>query len=166
MSSQVLLPDGMPNEYAEIGNGTSFAAPLIAGAAVDMRDWWLQHGASLGYGTGFINDPGFTYVQLLMMGDRQRENGSRAVTGYDSLFGNGRFRSRIFSTAGMDDPWNVKVSAFYVNHRQTHTFHVWGGQALPVGVDRMVVTMWWPEPNYSNGADITMTVRSTGSGAR
>jgi len=162
VASQVFLPNGMPNTYAGIGHGTSFAAPLIAGAAVDMRDWWLLNGpGSFGYGTGFMNDPGFTYVQLLLMGDRQLENGTRTDTGFDGLFGNGRFRARVFNTAGMDDPWKAQVSAFYITQGQTSTFHINGGLAVTSGVDRLVVAMWWPESNYPGGADIVMAVRQT-----
>jgi len=169
VGAQTLLPNALPNLYANIGDGTSFAAPLVAGAAVDLRDWWLLNGPTYlgyGYGTGFMNDPGFTYVQLLLMGDRQLENGGRADEGFDSLFGNGRFRARMFNTAGMDDPWGAQVSAFYITHNQTTTFNVLGAQALPAQADRLVVSMWWPESNYPSGADITMQVRTTcGAGA-
>jgi hypothetical protein len=162
VASQMLLPDHMPNLYTNIGNGTSFAAPLIAGAAVDMRDWWLLNGpGSFGYGTGFMNDPGFTYVQLLLMGDRVLENGTRTKTGFDGLFGNGRFRARKFDTSGMDDPWKAQVSAFYISEGAISTFHINGGLALAAGVDRLVAAIWWPESNYPGGADITMAVRQT-----
>jgi len=153
-----------------MGVGTSFAQPLIAGAAVDIRHWWLVNGSTLGYyGTGFINDPGFTISQILLMGDREASVGSSpTTTGFDPIYGNGRFRARMFESAGthstaigMDPPWGARVSAFYVNEGSTYNFYINGGMALPADATRLTVALFWPEENLAGGGDITMTVRAT-----
>lgn len=79
---------GVPG-WATSGPGTSFAAPLIAGAAVDLRDWWLGHLMPT-FTASFVNNVGFLYTSLDLMGDRMTEWGSPALTGRDSLYGSGR----------------------------------------------------------------------------
>ena len=58
---------------------------------------------------------GFMIAHMLLMGDRMSESGTALTTGFDSLYGNGRFRARVFDAAGMDDPWAMSESHFYVN---------------------------------------------------
>jgi hypothetical protein len=151
-------PDGT---YASECCGTSFAAPTVLGAFADFRDWYL----STGVFAGFVNHPPNSMVAMLTMADRQREVGAAATAGYDNLWGAGRFRARMFTDAGMDAPWGWTLGSIMVSNGATSNWTLNGGAALPAGTDRLVVAIYWPEPNQAsggaNGADITVDVVST-----
>jgi hypothetical protein len=147
--------------YASECCGTSFAAPSVLGSFADFRDWYL----STGVFEGFVNHPPNSMVALLAMADRQRETGAAATSGYDSLWGAGRFRARMFTDAGMDAPWGWTLGSIMVNNGGISNWTLNGGAAIPAGADRLVVTIYWPEPNQASGgasgADIVVDLVST-----
>lgn len=100
---------------------------------------------------------------MLLMGDRESESGAALTSGFDSLFGAGRLRMRIFNSAGMDSPWGWGTGTLSVGVGM-HTVLLNEGAALPTGVDRLRVVMWWPEPGLDDpstmGADITMYIQN------
>jgi len=77
---------------------TSFAAPVVAGAAAN-----LKHHLLATQGAAFANDVGNLYSQMLLMGDGQLTDGGKASasTPYDDRWGAGRLRMRMWTEAGM-----------------------------------------------------------------
>lgn len=157
---RALVPQ--PNgTYATECCGTSLAAPSVLGAFADFRDWYL----STGVFSGFANHPPNSMVAMLAMADRQRESGAIASSGYDNLWGAGRFRARMFTDAGMDAPWGWTLGSIMANNGQVSTWPLNGGAALPAAADRLVVTVYWPEPHQASGgaggSDIVVDLVST-----
>lgn len=169
VGAQVYQPYGMPDTYALTGEGTSFAQPLIAGAAADMRDWWRQNYSGFpGWYSSQLEEPGFYIVQLLLMGDRASASLPYPLPyQLDQSFGAGRFRARVWENpsyggnVGMDPPWKMEYERFAIGNAGTVSFDVNDGVALPSEVDRLYVAMFWPEEDQVNGADIVLHVRRT-----
>ncbi len=71
-------------------SGTSIAAPHVAGAAIDLKDWALSNGQT------WINSAGRLHTMMLGMTDRD-VNGTRLTSGADDRWGLGKLRMRQFS---------------------------------------------------------------------
>jgi len=112
------------------------------------------------YTANFVNNVGFLYTNLDLMGDRITESGSAALTGRDSLYGSGRFRARAFESAYMDDPFGFEAYQLTISTTGTTSINVNGGVALPSQVDRLVAVLWWPESDLVAGPDIVLEVSS------
>jgi hypothetical protein len=82
------------------GWGTSFAAPLVAGAAANYKDFLIQR-----FGTTMANNVGHLYAQMLLMSDLPTTK--RAL---DDKWGVGRLRMRLWDANGeaMDAPWRMR----------------------------------------------------------
>ena len=145
--------------YVCVG-GNSFAAPTIAAGAAVLRDWWIAQ-LSPPY---IYNDPARIQAVLLLMGDRNTEQGGPATEGFDELWGNGRFRMRKFDDPGMDQPWAWGSGLAWVYDGQTATVPLNYGNPADWAVDQLKAVMWWAEPNLENngedGADIVFTVKN------
>lgn len=94
-------------------NGTSAAAPLVAGAAAIVKDWMLTKGIT------WINNPGRLHTMMLAMGDRHRASWGASSTWQssyrtDKLYGLGRLRLRLFENGQGLGPWGhyMKTKSF------------------------------------------------------
>jgi hypothetical protein len=148
------------------GCGTSSAAPAFAGGALDFKDSWLRADPTH---TWLANSTGRLFATLLLMNDRQPMLPS-ATSGFHKIWGGGRMRMRQFTPAGMDAPFQFGSFATTLQAVGTNVlFSVNGGAPLAPAVDRLIVTLWWPEPNQANSganaADIILTVRTTCGGS-
>src|SRR5262249_42200628 len=113
---------------------------------------WLASGTQ----SSGVNNLGRNIAALLLMGDHQDQNNIPMVTGYDDLRGAGPLPARQFADAGMGAPGGFESGP--VVGRDGESVAV--GISIPKGAKRLVVTMWWPEPNMgdqgANAADIDM----------
>lgn len=92
------------------GCGTSFAAPLVAGAAGLLVDWFLdQH-------TSAIKNEGVLYTMLLGMTDRASGDSSYVSSGFNPQWGGGRLQMRYFGkdNVGWDEtgPAGWKITQY------------------------------------------------------
>jgi hypothetical protein len=152
------------NAYADGGTGTSNAAPLLAGAAADYKDFLIDT-----FGTSMANTVGYIYSQMLLMGDGELEGGgtATATTPMDDVWGAGRLRMRMFDSAGMDGPWRMRYGNWELDDDEVVTFPLnpdAGGtnQALSSDVEYFKSTLWWHEPNLgSTETPATITFQVT-----
>ncbi len=139
-------------------HGTSFAAPVVAGAAANLKDLLVEE-----YGAATANNVGLLHAQMLLMGDGQLDTG---VKGYgapvDDLWGAGRIRMRMWTPAGMDAPFRVQLHAWTIDDGETRSTDlnpniVGVNQDIPLAVDRFKAAVWWYEPNMNvTGADVAV----------
>lgn len=102
--------------YGSVGGtwvGTSMAAPVVAGAAALVKDWYLASGNT------WINLPGRLQAVMLSMGDRHAAAWKGASTsqrtfGADRLWGVGKLKLRLLEDGQGMGPWG--------NHVRTTTF--------------------------------------------
>ena len=147
------------NTAAEVGStygafgATSGAAPVIAGSAAVLKDHLLSI-----FSSTLVNEDGYQYATMLLMGDGQLESGSiaGAQDGIDEIYGVGRLRMRMFNAAGMDAPWRFRLigrtisdgelaSNLYANPDAANV-----NQPLSIDVKRMRTAIYWHEPNVED----------------
>ena len=152
-----------PNDStaAEVGStygffgATSGAAPVIAGSAAVLKDHLLSI-----FSSTLVNEVGYQYATMLLMGDGQLESGSiaGAQDGIDDIYGVGRLRMRMFNAAGMDAPWRFRLigrtisdgelaSDLYANPDAANV-----NQPLSIDVKRMRTAIYWHEPNVEDAS--------------
>ncbi len=141
---------------------TSYAAPVAAGAAANVKDFLYQ------YFPEAASDPGFLHAMLLLMTDGQRgdstnpnQPGTFAGTNaaFDPVWGGGRLKLRKFTEGGMDAPWDWGIEQVLVfngvtvplNGFSTHRDDPSLNLIVPSDVDRLRAAMWWFEPNVPLG---------------
>lgn len=137
--------------YHPMWYGVSFATPVITGAAADFKHHLINM-----YGTGTANQVGYMYAFMLLMGDGELEDGTKATarTAYDTVWGAGRARMRMFNAAGMDAPWRRRATAFNVADGNTYSFKLdpdgsGTNRTIPSDVEWLRVAAWWYEPNLA-----------------
>jgi hypothetical protein len=152
-------PEG--NTSPEVGStyglfgATSGAAPVIAGSAAVLKDHLLSM-----FSSALVNEVGYQYATMLLMGDGQLENGSiaGAQDGIDELYGVGRLRMRMFNDVGMDYPWRFRLigrtisdgelaSDLYTNPDAANV-----NQPLSSDVERLRTAIYWHEPNVEDAS--------------
>ncbi len=141
-------PMGCVHGYHEQGEGTSYAAPMVAGAAADLKDFLLTH---LLLSTA--DDVALQYATMLLMGDGKLEAGTQtATTPIDELWGVGRMRMRLFTPAGMDAPWRWGFKIVELDHGQVidqplNFVRFQGNQPIPSEAEWLRAALWFWEPN-------------------
>lgn len=142
------------NTYSAVTGGqTSYAAPTLAGAAVD-----LKHHLYNIMGSG-ANNVGWMHATLLNMGDGALESGTPgAVDALDSLYGVGRLAMRRFHSTDLGVPWRARWNLENLDDADTDTilFNPDGSgvnQSLSNSVDTARVAAWWYEPNLGSTED-------------
>ena len=125
--------------------GTSYAAPTAASFAARFRQFFRERFDDS------ILDPGLLYANMLVMGDRQKQDGSRATSGFDNVWGAGRLRARQFWQQGMDSPWRYLTGSVCVGQ----------GEKVPLDnpwwepdADAYKAAIWWYDPAHENGGTI------------
>jgi hypothetical protein len=137
---------------------TSAATPVASGAAALFRDWYLDQVDTS------IDDPGILYANMLLMGDRTAESGSRLLEGYDNLWGAGKLRLREFDNAGLDAPWGWGDGSVCVSDG-AYTFVTISSSTLSSDVDVMRVVAWWYDRRHDDSSTtaidrVSMQVRN------
>ncbi len=117
--------------YTEVECATSYAAPTAAGAAVQLMDHYRNNITDL------IYEPGSLAVNMLLMGDRETESGTKASSGYDSVWGAGRMKMRKWDTYGLDEPFEYFDSLACISDGVDYIF--WINQGLDIGTDVDVI---------------------------
>lgn len=148
--------------YHWADTGTSFSAPQVTGAAVDIVDFWKQEVSSA------IDDPGVLFALLLTMGDRKGEGGYLS-SDFDRRWGAGRLRTRKFDGPGMDSSWQVRAGWTCVGDGETVRLQVYNRVCgstcpppFPYNVDQLKAVIWWYDPRHELGqglADIDLKIR-------
>jgi hypothetical protein len=146
---------------AEVGStygvfgATSGAAPVVAGSAVVLKDHLLSM-----FSYALVNEVGYQYATMLLMGDGQLENGSiaGAQDGIDELYGVGRLRMRMFNADGMDYPWRFRLIGRTISDGElasdlnTNPDAANVNQPIPADVERMRTAIYWHEPNVEDAS--------------
>ena len=140
-----------PNAYAggSHSSGTSSATPVVAGAAVNFKDWFIEK-----FGYVQANNPGMIFVNMLNFGDRKNVSTS-GRTVFDVKYGAGRLRMRLPNQEGMDAPWRWATGQVTMEDGDVVTRYM--GPALmpwtPINddVNLMKLALWWPEYNVGAG---------------
>jgi len=135
--------------------GTSYAAPIVAGAAANFKHQMVNK-----LGASTINQPGRMHALMLLMGDRQVQGGSKSSTAMDPVWGAGRLAMRKFNNAGMDSPWAFHSARMVISEGQTIRLSASTGGVLSAkyninppldpDVDELRLAAWWYEPNLSD----------------
>jgi Subtilase family len=132
---------------------TSYAVPQLAGAAALVKDWFLANNYSS------IAIEGRPFVVLLAMADRQGQGGKLA-TGYDPVWGAGRFQMRFFGAS--DHPGGVMGWESYsvlFSSATASNHELWGSGAEPSGLNQVKVQMMFFEEDRTDIAKIDLRVR-------
>jgi len=144
---------------------TSAATPQVAGVYALFHEWFYET-----IGSGIWLSPGEIYANLLLMGDRQREDGTHGTNGLDGLTGAGLLRARTFDATGLDGPAGYATGSVCVTASTTLTLPAYNGNPLPNGAEYVKVALWFYAPEFDDDdADplepITSTLqRDDGSG--
>ncbi len=129
------------DSWHEMGAGTSFAAPLVAGAAADLRGWIRDT-----WGPEPAADPGLTVAHLLLLADDETEAGAADPLhpAPDARWGYGRLHLDHLDPAAQTGAWADRWWLVPI--------HPDAPLALPLGpvaagARRLEVVVWWFEPN-------------------
>lgn len=148
--------------------GTSFAAPVVAGAAANLKDWLITN-----YGQSHANTRGRLATYLLVGADRQLQNGTFGPREMDDMWGAGRLQMRLFEAEGMDTPWRSYAWFGHVDEDEVFEKPLredGSGTNLdvPTDVEEFRAAMWWFEPNVGSTetpADVDFQIcRDSGTG--
>jgi hypothetical protein len=126
---------------------TSAAAPTVTGGASVFREWFVDVYGSL------VDDPGIMYANLLLQGDGLKTLGgseSYQRTGFDNLYGAGRFRMRAFDGTGMDQPAGWETGSWCIADGAVQYMDLYFGNAMPSGVDYIKGTAWWYDKDHDH----------------
>jgi len=137
-------PDSTPPP--QLFGATSGATPSVAGSAVLFREWYLDKKSAL------INNPGILYANLLLMGDRLDESGSKMDEGFDGLWGAGKLRMRKWGIVGMDAPYKWGTGSVCVDGG-SYTYIDIATTAIHSDVDVVKATSWWYDHRHDTGTD-------------
>ena len=145
--------------YGGTGCGTSYATPTVTGAAIDFIDWYKTTYSN------YIDNPGVLFANLLLMGDRQDEDGNKLSSRYDDVVGAGHLRARRFDSTGLDGPWGWSTGSVCVGNGEMITVDVSGG-ILSTDVDTFLATAYWYDARHGTTGELdNVDLYLYGSGA-
>ena len=140
--------------------GTSYAAPTVSGTALSFIDWYEND-----VGDSLIDDPGHLFTSMLLMGDRANGSSSYRSTGFSNRYGAGRLRARMFSNAGLDNPWGWGMGSTCVDDGHVNVVPI----DLPYSsdVESLKVVLWWYTPRHEtqqfvDDVDLVVVTRPQG----
>ncbi len=119
--------------------GTSYAAPVVSGAAAVYKEHLQDVIAPT-----FANQPGVMQAHLLLQGDRY---GSGYHHGTTDLQGAGRLSMRLFDNSDLTAPWGEQSWQLVVDDGLTYQ----GTMNLPTGTQEVRSALWWLEFNAAAG---------------
>lgn len=130
-----------PNEFC----CTSSSTPAATGAANLFKQYFEAE-------RGALDSPALLYTNLMLMGDRTVEDGSRTLGAPDNLWGMGKLRMRIFNSEWMDNPFAYATGTTCVDHGSSVTLNL-GSSSLSSEVDVLRVVTWWYDSRHDSGVD-------------
>lgn len=143
-----------PESFQATG-GTSLAAPQVAGAAVLVKNAFLNSGVT------YMDSPGVLFATLLAMTDRSYGAGQRS-SGFDPGWGGGRFQLRFFGDAS-DHPaggaWGFDLWEVVIHNNEVIDFPVRGTGAEPATLQQFKVYAVVFEGSFWTVADVDLYVR-------
>lgn len=159
-----------PHTYGDNPPATSFAAPIVAGALVNLKHMTVANPAT----ASFAAEPGYLYALALLMGDRTM--GFDTGTGkqvfadpteqFSPTWGAGRLRMRMFNAQGMDKPSKLVLAALTVEDaeipppvfvRPTDTGNF--NRSVPRYADTWRGVAWWHEPMLGRAEQAKMNFK-------
>lgn len=142
------------------GNATSWAAPIAAGSAALLLDFFVQ---SPDMPWPSYLDVGHLFSNMLLMGDGSLDGeyygpyaeggGQIASTPIDDVTGVGRLRMRLFDEEGMDAPWDWGFTYWVEDHGELFVLPINYDEVdeendpVPSTVDWFRAALWFHEPN-------------------
>ncbi|GMV17071.1 MAG: hypothetical protein AMXMBFR56_52950 [Polyangiaceae bacterium] len=141
---------------------TSYSQPLVAGAALLAKHFMLANGYTL------INSDGALFVTLLAMTDRANSQSTYKSSGFDSLWGGGRFQTRLFTNADHSGGgWAWGYQEVRLAQSGWVTVNVGGVGSEPSWMNQFKAYLVFMEEDTQDIADIDMYVydKDCGSGA-
>ncbi len=171
------MPSGFPPTdyvYDLRADGTSYSAPVVAGAAINFIDYFKDFAASFGQDDVFISSPGVLFANLLLMGDRKGQTGNcsgqvgqgdRLCSGFDNLWGAGRLKMRRADSQWLSAPGQWRTGTTCVSNWESASIPIDGGQPLPGTVDDFKAVVYWYDPLHPSGyiTDIDLYLSVTDS---
>jgi len=142
--------------YTGYSCGTSYAAPTVAGAAVNFADFYKATFSSA------VDDPGILYTNLLLMGDRSIGFG-KTLSGFDNVTGSGRFKMRKWDSTGLDEPFEWATGMTCVEDGKV--IKLLNNKHIPKDVDAFKAVIWWYDRRHESGGtidDIDLLLKYTG----
>ena len=132
--------------------GTSIAAPVVAGAAGVLRNYF----ATIGWP---YYDARVALVNMLLLGDAySADAGADRLAGFDQRSGAGRLHFHVPDDFDLVAPWGWGSHVVTIGPNQTIEFPVWGVGPESAYVRQWKVAMTWKEDNYQSVADIVLEV--------
>jgi hypothetical protein len=146
--------DGLSG-YIKGGLGSSFTAPLVAGAAGLLRDAW----AELGYG---VRPNYWLKTDLLMLTDGYsftdyNDGTGRLVGGISKFSGPGRLKLRTPVRDFPSGPWQWSWGDLSLSNHGTWT------KTVPANIQNYRFAMFWQEVDQAHAADIDVQVDAINS---
>jgi subtilisin family serine protease len=133
-------------------HGTSYAAPLAAGAAGLLRQAFNFEGAE-------GNNAGVLKVNMLLLTDSYNfEQDAKTTAGTSPVSGAGRLRMHTPSDDSLVSPWTWGYDYFTVYPGPPIVRPVHDGGPIPSGVTQWKWAVFWEESNLNSVADITIEV--------
>lgn len=146
--------------YGTFG-ATSAAAPAIAGSAAVLKEHLIDV-----FSASLINEVGFLYASLMVMGDGETGAGlAGANVPVSATWGFGRMRARLLSSAGMDGPWRFRLFSRTIDDGEIANdleVNPSGGvnQPLSNDVERVRAAVFWHEPNLEDSTSTHASIAS------
>ncbi len=130
--------------------GTSFAAPTIAGGAIDLMDFYIDTYSSA------IDNPGTLTANLLLMGDRQlgATSSTKLATKFSNRWGAGRFKMRRWDTIGLDWPYQWGSFNTCIDDGEVYYYNLNNGNPISSDVDAFKSVLWFYDRRHAVGTPI------------
>jgi hypothetical protein len=152
--------------YDYFRGGTSYSAPIVAGALAVWTEFAADHWSSAAV------SPGINYATSLVFSDgyidaslSSNDVASANPNALSNVTGAGRFRARLPTGAGLDSPWAYAWSSFPMTSYDTEDILANGGAPLNADINRYRHAFWNYESNDpAKPAFVWMYVKSVAPG--
>jgi len=131
--------------------GTSFAAPVVAGAALDFINAYKKIDTK---NPDIIDSPGYLYAALLLMGDRMSGSEGYLTSGFDNEWGAGRLKLRLFQTSSVSQAARMILGSTCIKQGKTVSIGLSGGRELPHSINEAKAVAWWYDRRHQQGKAI------------
>jgi hypothetical protein len=157
-----LNSDDTGTAYSSFGQ-TSSATPAVAGGAALFQEWYLDKKGTL------VEDPGVLYTNLLLMGDRDEQDGTPETSnGFDNLWGAGLMHLRMFESSGLDGPARWVATSRCVDNNEDETLGITSdGSNMLDDVEAFKAVIWWYDTKHDQNNpqdDISFRLQFLSSG--
>jgi hypothetical protein len=151
---------GAPTDsYAFTSCGSSFATPVVAGAASGLRDALREIGWEA------ANDARAMYLNMVLSGDgwdgedvSTPGSSVRLAMGVNIHSGFGRMRMRWPTSGGLTGPWHWHWAPHTIENGETISVHVNGSGPEPTGITEFrSIAVWFPS-DLESVSDVVLEV--------